>query len=142
MEYYDRQVFTGPPESARETILVAAKALEKGDWKTCKQMILSLPVIQLIPNKDGTQVSFPTVFLLPKKNLFIAMRTCEEHIFFLFHPLLTLLAVVAILGKEIQEQGLRTYLFAYGQYYDSLSLDKLCSMFELEENGTSLSQPQ
>jgi len=95
MEFYDRQVFNGPPENTRETILVAAKALERGDWKTCKQLILNLPVLQLIPNTE---------------------------------------AITEILGREIQEQGLRTYLFSYGQYYDSMSLTNLCSMFELEEN--------
>ena len=54
MEYYDRQVFTGPPENTRETILVAAKALEKGDWKTCKTLILALPILHLIPENSGT----------------------------------------------------------------------------------------
>ena len=29
MEFYDRQVFNGPPENTRETVLVAAKALER-----------------------------------------------------------------------------------------------------------------
>jgi hypothetical protein len=53
MEYYDLQVFTGPPESVRETILVAAKTLERGDWKACRDLILSLPVLQLIPNAEG-----------------------------------------------------------------------------------------
>jgi len=39
-----------------------------------------------------------------------------------------------MIGKEIQDQGLRTYLFSYGQYYDSLSNDELSSMFELSKN--------
>jgi len=37
------------------------------------------------------------------------------------------------LTREIQEQGLRTYLLTYGQYYVSLSLSNLCSLFELSE---------
>jgi len=37
------------------------------------------------------------------------------------------------LSREIQEQGLRTYLLTYGQYYVSLSLNDLCELFELSE---------
>jgi translation initiation factor 3 subunit C len=37
------------------------------------------------------------------------------------------------LSHEIQVQGLRTYLLTYGQYYVSLSLNDLCSLFELSE---------
>jgi hypothetical protein len=39
------------------------------------------------------------------------------------------------LSHEIQIQGLRTYLLTYGQYYVSLSLNDLCSLFELPEGG-------
>jgi translation initiation factor 3 subunit C len=41
--------------------------------------------------------------------------------------------VYSSLSREIQEQGLRTYLLTYGQYYVSLSLNDLCSLFELSE---------
>jgi len=92
-EFYDRQVFTGPPENTRETILVAAKALEKGDWKKCRDLILSIPVLQLLPNTSG---------------------------------------ILEMLRKEIQEAALRTYLFTFSQYYDSLSLENLSTLFELD----------
>eukprot|EP01126_Amoeba_proteus_P037007 TRINITY_DN3791_c0_g2_i6.p1 TRINITY_DN3791_c0_g2~~TRINITY_DN3791_c0_g2_i6.p1 ORF type:complete len:893 (-),score=224.63 TRINITY_DN3791_c0_g2_i6:739-3417(-) len=95
MDFYDRQIFTGPPENTRETILVAAKALERGDWKRCKSLIVSLPILQLIPKNEK---------------------------------------ILEALGREIQEQSLRTYLFTYGQYYDSLSTEQLISMFELDAN--------
>jgi len=49
MEYYDRQVFTGPPENTKESILVAAKALERGDWRSCQNLIINLPILSLIP---------------------------------------------------------------------------------------------
>lgn len=154
MEYYDRQVFTGPPESARETILVAAKSLEKGDWKACKHLIASLPVLQLFPNKDGTYIStlsfpvlpvikdFTTMWMNPETytkiseaplSFMLYMSCCCCHFDLLWSH--SLLAIIEMLGKEIQEQGLKTYLFAYGQYYDSLSLDQLCSMFSLDEKG-------
>ncbi|KAG0317212.1 Translation initiation factor 3 subunit c [Dissophora globulifera] len=36
-----------------------------------------------------------------------------------------------MLGRKIQEEGLRTYLFANASYYSSLALEQLAQMFEL-----------
>ncbi|PGH02217.1 eukaryotic translation initiation factor 3 subunit C [Blastomyces parvus] len=36
-----------------------------------------------------------------------------------------------MLGQQIQEEGLRTYLFTYAPFYDSLSISTLSDMFEL-----------
>ncbi|KAL2866896.1 translation initiation factor eIF3 core subunit c [Aspergillus lucknowensis] len=38
-----------------------------------------------------------------------------------------------MLSQQIQEEGLRTYLFTYAPFYDSLSISTLSSMFELPE---------
>lgn len=40
--------------------------------------------------------------------------------------------IKAMLAEQIQEEGLRTYLFTYAPYYDTLSLTTLSSMFELD----------
>ncbi|CAE8611545.1 unnamed protein product [Polarella glacialis] len=32
LEQYDKQIFTGPPENAKEAVVASAKALQRGDW--------------------------------------------------------------------------------------------------------------
>jgi len=34
LEHHDKQVFTGPPENAKEAVVCAAKALQRGDWQS------------------------------------------------------------------------------------------------------------
>src|ERR1700712_1320572 len=38
-----------------------------------------------------------------------------------------------MLSEQIQEEGLRTYLFTYAPYYDTLAVGTLSSMFELSD---------
>ncbi|KAG6038493.1 Translation initiation factor 3 subunit c [Claviceps sp. Clav32 group G5] len=40
--------------------------------------------------------------------------------------------IKSMLSKQIQEEGLRTYLFTYAPFYDTLALETLSSMFELD----------
>jgi len=56
LQTYNRQVFTGPPESTREHVLAAAKSLVAGDWQKALQYITGLEVWNLIPNDGGEKV--------------------------------------------------------------------------------------
>jgi translation initiation factor 3 subunit C len=42
-------------------------------------------------------------------------------------------SIKAVLSEQIQEEGLRTYLFTYAPFYDTLSVATLSSMFELSD---------
>ena len=41
--------------------------------------------------------------------------------------------IKTMLAEQIQEEGLRTYLFTYAPFYDTLSVNVVASMFELSE---------
>merc|ERR1712000_591436 len=41
-------------------------------------------------------------------------------------------SIKEMLSAQIQEEGLRTYLFTYAPYYDTLAITTLSGMFELD----------
>lgn len=41
--------------------------------------------------------------------------------------------IKTMLGQQMQEEGLRTYLFTYAPFYDTLSITTLANMFEISE---------
>ncbi|XP_041587018.1 eukaryotic translation initiation factor 3 subunit C-like [Vulpes lagopus] len=93
----ERQPLLGPPESMREHVVAASKAMKMGDWKTCHSFIINEKmngkVWDLFPEADK-------------------VRT--------------------MLVRKIQEESLRTYLFTYSSVYDSISMETLSDMFELD----------
>jgi len=94
LDHMERQLFTGPPENTRDTIMTASKALMRGNWRKCWGLIEPMKIWALIPSKDD---------------------------------------VLALVHDRIQEEGLRTFLFTYSPYYDSLSLEELCTTFEMKK---------
>jgi len=52
LDLFERQVFTGPPETTRDYVITAAKALSKGEWKRCEELLLNLPVWDLVHGVD------------------------------------------------------------------------------------------
>lgn len=55
LDMYDRQAFLGPPENARETVMAATKALQRGDWNECARHIWSLSIWDKMLNKEHIQ---------------------------------------------------------------------------------------
>lgn len=45
--------------------------------------------------------------------------------------------IKTMLSKQIQEEGLRTYLFTYAPFYDTLAIETLSGMFELDATKVS-----
>jgi len=49
LDFAERQVFTGPPESTRDHIMQASKALQDGEWEQCRDLIQSIKIWSLMP---------------------------------------------------------------------------------------------
>uniref|UniRef100_H2LPF9 Eukaryotic translation initiation factor 3 subunit C n=1 Tax=Oryzias latipes TaxID=8090 RepID=H2LPF9_ORYLA len=93
----ERQPLLGPPESMREHVVAASKAMKMGDWRTCHSFIIN--------EKMNSKVW----------DLFPETQRVRE-----------------MLVRKIQEESLRTYLFTYSSVYDSISMEILSEMFQLE----------
>lgn len=52
LDFADRQVFTGPPESTRDHIMQASKALQEGDWERCRDLVYSIKIWSLMPEAN------------------------------------------------------------------------------------------
>ncbi|KAI0058056.1 eukaryotic translation initiation factor 3 subunit 8 [Artomyces pyxidatus] len=49
LDFADRQVFTGPPESTRDHIMQASKALQNGQWEQCRDLVQDIKIWSLMP---------------------------------------------------------------------------------------------
>lgn len=52
LDTYKNQTFTGPPESVRDHIMAAARALSRGDWEKAYTFITALKMWALVPQSD------------------------------------------------------------------------------------------
>lgn len=55
VDFFDRQHLSGPPESTRETVLAAGRALQRGDWKQSQEFVLKLKGWKLMPKAEEVQ---------------------------------------------------------------------------------------
>lgn len=51
LDFADRQVFNGPPESTRDHIMQASKALQEGEWEKCRDLVQSIKIWSLMPEE-------------------------------------------------------------------------------------------
>ena len=67
LDFADRQVFTGPPESTRDHIMQASRALQEGDWEKCRELIQSIKIWSLMPEATSVkEMLAKCVWLLDK----------------------------------------------------------------------------
>lgn len=52
LEYRERQVFDGPPENARDHVMLAARSLGKCDWKTAANLLMKIQIWSLFNNSE------------------------------------------------------------------------------------------
>ena len=53
LDTYSRQMFTGPPENVRDTVMAATKSLMRGDWRRALTYVTSLAVWNIVPQKEA-----------------------------------------------------------------------------------------
>ena len=95
----EEQPLVGLPETTREHVVAASKAMRVGNWKSCRDLIINEKVNLKVWN--------------------------------LFHQADS---VRSMLEEKIREGSLRAYLFTYSNVYDSISMQVLANMFDLEKS--------
>lgn len=55
LDFADRQVFTGPPETTRDHIMQASKALQDGEWEKCRDLIQGIKIWSLMPEVNSVK---------------------------------------------------------------------------------------
>ncbi|KAI0690086.1 eukaryotic translation initiation factor 3 subunit 8 [Cytidiella melzeri] len=55
LDFADRQVFTGPPESTRDHIMQASRALQDGEWEKCRDLVQSIKIWSLMPEASSVK---------------------------------------------------------------------------------------
>lgn len=56
LEHHDKSAFQGPPETSRDFVLYAAKAMQKGDWAASIEYLKSIKSWNLLPNREVVMV--------------------------------------------------------------------------------------
>lgn len=55
LDFADRQVFTGPPESTRDHIMQASRALQDGEWEKCRDLVQDIKIWSLMPESTSVK---------------------------------------------------------------------------------------
>ncbi|KAJ1955041.1 Translation initiation factor 3 subunit c, partial [Dispira parvispora] len=60
LDQYERQHFSGPPETTRDCVISASRALAVGDWETCSELILRVRIWDLLPSYKDQMLTMIT----------------------------------------------------------------------------------
>lgn len=114
MDFADRQVFTGPPESTRDHIMQASRALQDGQWEKCRDLIQEIKIWSLMP--ESTQVKEMLAKRIQEEGLRTYLFTYAPHYSTLSLSLLSrtfslsLRSVTSIVSKMIWNEELSASL--------------------------------
>ncbi|KAL4242945.1 translation initiation factor 3 subunit C [Abortiporus biennis] len=114
MDFADRQVFTGPPESTRDHIMQASKALQEGQWEKCRDLIQDIKIWALMP--EATEVKEMLAKRIQEEGLRTYLFTYAPHYATLSLDLLSrtfslpLRTVTSIVSKMIWNEELSASL--------------------------------
>ncbi|KAH9485328.1 Eukaryotic translation initiation factor 3 subunit C [Psilocybe cubensis] len=114
LDFADRQVFTGPPESTRDHIMQASKALQDGEWEKCRDLIQSIKIWSLMP--EAAKVKEMLAKRIQEQGLRTYLFTYAPHYSTLSLSLLSrtfslpLRAVTSIVSKMIWNEELSASL--------------------------------
>merc|ERR1719265_1543031 len=79
LEQYDRQLFTGPPENAREAVITAARRLQSGDWQLAVEALDPLRIWEhLADGQDVKKMIFEKVQIEAMRTYLFAFASIYE----------------------------------------------------------------
>ena len=64
----------GPPESMREHVVAASKAMRNGDWKKARDFIINDKMNGKVNRSDKTQIDEAKLFFVKKKDRTLFVR--------------------------------------------------------------------
>jgi len=110
LEFHERQVFNGPPESTHDFIMTATRALMKGDVDACTRLLVGLKVWGLLPNEVALKEMLTTkirqeglrTYLFTYSNLYTSIESAS--LSQMFHlPASSVHSIVSnmIVGQEL-----------------------------------------
>ena len=121
-------------------LLLEVSNMAANPYETSSKKVLSKPFRNYLKKYEQTLFSGPPENT--RENIFAAAKALfkgdwkkTEALLFQL-PMWALVSqnpeqIKAQITKRIKEEALRTYLFTYGVYYESLSLAQLCQLFDL-----------
>lgn len=67
LDFADRQIFSGPPETTRDHIMQASKALQDGEWEKCRDLVQSIKIWSLMPEETAVKEMLAKYVILHMK---------------------------------------------------------------------------